>query len=703
MLADPSSRIIRFSTFEVNLHTGELRQRGQKVKLQEQPFQVLAALLERPGELVTREELRSKLWPADTFVDFDHSLNAAIKRLRDAFGESAETPIFVETVPRRGYRFIAPVNGAASEVGVAVAPELSKPSLLRPWMTIAFLLMAAIAILLWALWRHPSRTSEVVEHKLTANSSENGVKSAAVSPDGKFLAYSDNTGLYVKEIRTGETHRVTLPQNFSADVNDWFPDGSHLLVSQQEQPGKLSLWSVSVFGGTPRQLTNNGAGGSVSPDGAHIAFQSYGYGQEEWVMRSEGTDRVKVASDKSSWVGQPRWSPDGNRIAYIRATEAYNARVGAVEINEWRNGSAQTFFSDNRLGPSLHWLPDGRLVYVIGDDIDHHGASIWTVPFPPSGKPAEPPKRVTRGVGWVWQLSASHDGKVLTFLRENSVLSAYLAGLVPDGTQLLKHRRLTLDENENNPFAWTPDGKAVLFNSDRNGISAIFRQFTDQPLAERLTTSAEQLKQPRVTPDGSEILYISTPKSATLETPSSLFAMPIGGGAPRLVLKDVGILNVQCATLPLNFCLYSVAKGDSMETFRFDVRNGKSSVPPQVDPLCNWSLSPDGSQRAMVCPSPKETIRFRSALTGKTRDVRVTGRNELGSIVWAADGGSLIVAGRTPEGESVLLRVTLDGKVSVLLRATTAEILGAIPSPDGRSLVIAEKSAYNNVWQIENF
>jgi len=95
-----SSRIIRFSTFEVNLHTGELRKRGGKVKLQEQPFQVLAALLERPGELVTREELRSKLWPADTFVDFNHSLNAAIKRLREALGDSAETPIFVETVAR---------------------------------------------------------------------------------------------------------------------------------------------------------------------------------------------------------------------------------------------------------------------------------------------------------------------------------------------------------------------------------------------------------------------------------------------------------------------------------------------------------------------------------------------------------------------------------------------------------------------------
>jgi TolB-like protein/DNA-binding winged helix-turn-helix (wHTH) protein/Tfp pilus assembly protein PilF len=108
--ANPSSRIIRFSTFEVNLETGELRRRGQKVKLQEQPLQVLAALLERPGELVTREELHRKLWATDTFVDFDHSLNAAIKRLRDALGESAERPVFIETLARRGYRFICPSN-----------------------------------------------------------------------------------------------------------------------------------------------------------------------------------------------------------------------------------------------------------------------------------------------------------------------------------------------------------------------------------------------------------------------------------------------------------------------------------------------------------------------------------------------------------------------------------------------------------------
>src|SRR6266852_5461711 len=118
MSANSASSTVRFGTFELNLQTGELRQRGQKVKLQEQPLQILAALLERPGEMVTREELRNKLWPVDTCVDFDHSLNAAIKRLRDALGESADAPVFIETLARRGYRFIAPVNGSSVLSGI---------------------------------------------------------------------------------------------------------------------------------------------------------------------------------------------------------------------------------------------------------------------------------------------------------------------------------------------------------------------------------------------------------------------------------------------------------------------------------------------------------------------------------------------------------------------------------------------------------
>jgi eukaryotic-like serine/threonine-protein kinase len=104
------SRVIRFGDFEIDVRAGELRKKGVKLKLQEQPFRILCLLVERPGEVVTREELRNRLWPADTFVDFDHSVNAAIKRLRDALGESAGMPVYIETLSRRGYRFIAPVE-----------------------------------------------------------------------------------------------------------------------------------------------------------------------------------------------------------------------------------------------------------------------------------------------------------------------------------------------------------------------------------------------------------------------------------------------------------------------------------------------------------------------------------------------------------------------------------------------------------------
>ena len=105
-----ASRSIRFGAFELDLRAGELRKHGSKIRLQEQPFQILMLLLETPGQVVTREELRSRLWPADTFVDFDHGLNKAINKLREALSDSAEDPRFIETLARRGYRFVAPIN-----------------------------------------------------------------------------------------------------------------------------------------------------------------------------------------------------------------------------------------------------------------------------------------------------------------------------------------------------------------------------------------------------------------------------------------------------------------------------------------------------------------------------------------------------------------------------------------------------------------
>ena len=154
------SAILRFGVFEVDLRAGELRKQGARIKLQEQPFHVLTVLLQRAGEVVTREELRNQNWPADTFVDFDNSLNTAINRLREALGDSADSPRFIETLPRRGYRFIAPVTGADGTTGGnaagvnAAAPARSRKIV----VTVAAVVVAAgiIGGLLWRARRAPA-------------------------------------------------------------------------------------------------------------------------------------------------------------------------------------------------------------------------------------------------------------------------------------------------------------------------------------------------------------------------------------------------------------------------------------------------------------------------------------------------------------------------------------------------------------------
>src|ERR1700731_61088 len=155
---------LRFAVLELDLRAGELRKRGLRVRLQEQPFQLLAMLLEHPGEVVTREELQKKLWPADTFVDFDHGLNKAISKIREALSDSAASPRFVETVARRGYRFLAEVKvaDAAPVRSPELAGEPAMPKYLLSslaWKILAFVLLLLVASLSsWKLhsWNRPS-------------------------------------------------------------------------------------------------------------------------------------------------------------------------------------------------------------------------------------------------------------------------------------------------------------------------------------------------------------------------------------------------------------------------------------------------------------------------------------------------------------------------------------------------------------------
>src|SRR4029077_19164187 len=164
-----AARRLRFDDFELDVRAGQLRKRGVRLRLQGQPLQILATLLNRPGDVVTREELRSEIWSANTFVDFDHGLHNAIARIREALADSAETPRYIETLPRRGYRFIAPVEREEAQAPpssarsvrpgkVSVAPRLVQPRTLLVTAILA-LLVIGFAVELARTGAHPTSTA----------------------------------------------------------------------------------------------------------------------------------------------------------------------------------------------------------------------------------------------------------------------------------------------------------------------------------------------------------------------------------------------------------------------------------------------------------------------------------------------------------------------------------------------------------------
>ena len=189
-IPEESRQTVRFGKFELDLRTRELRNNGRTLTLQEQPFQILAALLERPGQLVTRDELTKRLWPSDTFVDFEHSLNKAVNRLREALEDSAERPSLIETLPRRGYRFMVPLESAASAGDSdAIHQPVAKPAPARHFLfPLAVALSLACVLAAWSWIRHrDAKRPEPTFQRLSFG--RGTILSARFAPDGQSVVY----------------------------------------------------------------------------------------------------------------------------------------------------------------------------------------------------------------------------------------------------------------------------------------------------------------------------------------------------------------------------------------------------------------------------------------------------------------------------------------------------------------------------------
>ena len=268
----PSQNTLRFAAFEVDPHKGELRKHGLRIRLQDQPFKILIALLEKQGEVVSRDELRERIWGSETFVDFNHGLNAAVNRLRDALGDSADNPRYVETVARRGYCFIAPVEGLAAPVAPAsvddppVIETIESSPAASPmpargggfssrllWTGVAVLTAAGVAGigLWWALPRSAGPSPRLVQ----VTSLSGSETMPTFSPDGAQIAFvwngekESDADIYVKLV--GSESALRLTKDPGADLlPSWSPDGRNIAFVRIH--GTTGIYLVSPL--VPRPL-----------------------------------------------------------------------------------------------------------------------------------------------------------------------------------------------------------------------------------------------------------------------------------------------------------------------------------------------------------------------------------------------------------------------------------------------------------------
>ncbi|MBS1842487.1 MAG: PD40 domain-containing protein [Acidobacteria bacterium] len=749
---------IRFGLFEFNRRSLELRRNGVRVKLQDQPGQILSALLEVPGDLVTREELRKRLWAADTFVDFDHSLNTAIKRLRDALGDTADNPIFIETLSRRGYRFMAPLavstNGNSNERVVAgknghhgssvspVAAATGRWSARFAWWGVAGLVVTAGAVSAgWHAGHRTIRPLQPREIRLTANSADAPVEGGTISPDARMLLYSDKVGLHVKDTTSGEIHHVALPEDFKVTWGSWFPDQSHVLISAAASAKeRTSLWRLSLFGGAPQKLMEDGEMGRVSPDGKKVAFLRGEYPRREiWTMNVDGGEARKEVDSSGSVYGMPVWSPDSRVLAFVCVIYFPNWNDEDVRVMTHVIGTRenQIVVKDRQLSSGLAWLPDGRLFFTLAEMPPAQGDSnVWALPMNLKTGTANGERvRITNGPDHKPVMDASADGKKILFLRTNIQPAVYVAQIDAKTKNVGWPERLTLDDRKNLPYEWTPDGKSVLYISNREGKFHIYRQAMGQGTAEVIETGADEPNILRLNPERAEILYtamkqgdkaiekfphdaskdngMQASKDAGNGTSTDVYRImrvPLTGGQPKQLLEWPEVNNFQCARMPSRECIFSSYANQALEFYEFDAATGKNSLMFKIsDPewqLYNWTLSPDGTMLALakkLRAQEEAEIQIMSLRGGSTRKIALKEWRSVRSIDWAADGKSIWTCASPREGEEMIVNVDLQGRVKQAVKEPSPYIGWAIPSQDGKRLAIWEASGASNVWMLEDF
>ncbi len=549
----------RFDCFQVDLSSSELFRSGVRVPIQEKPLQVLRLLLEAEGSVVTREQLRSALWPEDTFVDFEHGVNTAVKKLRRALEDSAESPRFVETLPKVGYRFIFQVQWVVDGSGNNAPPNVVSISQPRPtivpsaaasenalqntgsrwrlaYLGIGLLLLVVIG---GYLLRH---RPQIQPEKLTVVpfTTFPGFEIApSFSPDGNEIVFSwfgyekeFQFDLYIKQV--GQEHVVQLTHHPAVFlVSSWSPDGRFIAFMRQAEPDGSGIYLISPLGGAERKvasITSYGSweplGVSWSPDGKWLAFSkvnskranaSPAHFSIHQVNVETGEERVVPdPSDDCANTWQAAFSPDGKYLASVcvltdGVAKLYLQTPDGKQARELEDARSSEGFS------GVAWTGDsGSLLYCS----DKH---LWRVAVA-GGKPEK-----LLFAQDVESVAVASHGNRLAFAQVHHPGKVFQLALANQTKLTAPATRLISSTLGDAGAHISPDGKHIAFQSWRSGNPELWVCDRDASNPVQLTSfGGPSIGEPRWSPDSRQIVFDLRPSSGKAE----VYLMNLEGGPP---------------------------------------------------------------------------------------------------------------------------------------------------------------------------
>jgi DNA-binding winged helix-turn-helix (wHTH) protein/Tol biopolymer transport system component len=610
MPVSPAQDTVRFGLFELDLRAAQLTRNGMRIRVPQQPLQLLSVLIESPGEIVTREQLRQRLWPSDVFIDFDHGLNKSIQKLRDALGDSADSPRYIETIPRVGYRFIAPIRNGTRTLESEADIEIPPPPPVSPpppgpaavagnpgarWLLLTAGVLALCAAAGIAVYFYSRVHTAVLKYTQLTDFTDS-VTTPALSPDGHILAFIRGDSsfmsagqIYVKMLPDGEARPLTNDARIKYKLA-FSPDGSQIAYTVMENP-VFSTYAVSVLGGDSHRLLSNAAG-LTWLDPNHFLFSRIRSGLHLGIVTESVTGddlrELYYPSHERAMAHYSFASPD-RRSALV------------VEMNGQGEWSLCQFISlegpspARPVGPdgactAAGWSPDGSWMYFVATV---QGQShLWR-----QRSLNDRPEQITFGPSEEEGLAVERDGRsIITSIgvHESSIWIHDAAG-----------ERSLSSEGEIaaalSPPSFGPDDKTLYYllrHKDANAGPELWRLTLDTGKSEPVFpgTSMDSYD---VSPDGKQVVYTSVGRDDI----SQLWLAPIDRSSPARQIGHSGETTPHFG--PRGQILFRLAEGNAnyLEQMNQD-GSGRSKVLPY--PIIEvQSISPGRRWLMAIAPYPE--------------------------------------------------------------------------------------------------